>query len=140
MDFKLQAPFQPMGDQPQAIEKLIQGIQNGEQHQVLLGATGTGKTYTIANIIERTQLPALVMVHNKTLAAQLYAEFRSFFPENAVEFFVSYYALSLLPGILSPLTLQFTELLSYFFDLPVHACFLFFPGMPFIIHHQFKRI
>jgi len=91
MDFKLQAPFKPMGDQPQAIEKLIQGIQNGEQHQVLLGATGTGKTYTIANIIERTQLPALVMVHNKTLAAQLYAEFRSFFPENAVEFFVSYY-------------------------------------------------
>jgi excinuclease ABC subunit B len=91
MDFKLQAPFKPMGDQPQAIEKLIQGIQNGEQHQVLLGATGTGKTYTIANIIERTQLPALVMAHNKTLAAQLYAEFRSFFPENAVEFFVSYY-------------------------------------------------
>ncbi len=91
MDFKLQAPFKPMGDQPQAIEKLIRGIQNGEQHQVLLGATGTGKTYTIANIIERTQLPALVMAHNKTLAAQLYAEFRSFFPENAVEFFVSYY-------------------------------------------------
>jgi excinuclease ABC subunit B len=91
MDFKLQAPFEPLGDQPQAIEKLIQGIQNGEQHQVLLGATGTGKTYTIANIIERTQLPALVMAHNKTLAAQLYAEFKSFFPENAVEFFVSYY-------------------------------------------------
>ncbi|MGB2963715.1 MAG: excinuclease ABC subunit UvrB [Anaerolineales bacterium] len=91
MEFKLQAPFQPMGDQPQAIEKLIQGIQNGEQHQVLLGATGTGKTYTIANVIERMQLPALVMAHNKTLAAQLYAEFKSFFPENAVEFFVSYY-------------------------------------------------
>ncbi|MCK4489500.1 MAG: DEAD/DEAH box helicase family protein, partial [Anaerolineales bacterium] len=91
MDFKLQAPFQPMGDQPQAIEKLIQGIQNGEQHQVLLGATGTGKTYTIANIIEKMQMPALVMAHNKTLAAQLYAEFKSFFPENAVEYFVSYY-------------------------------------------------
>ena len=91
MEFKLQAPFQPMGDQPQAIEKLMQGIQNGEQHQVLLGATGTGKTYTIANVIERMQLPALVMAHNKTLAAQLYAEFKSFFPENAVEYFVSYY-------------------------------------------------
>ncbi len=91
MDFILQAPFQPMGDQPQAIEKLIQGIQNGEQHQVLLGATGTGKTYTIANIIEKMQMPALVMAHNKTLAAQLYAEFKSFFPENAVEYFVSYY-------------------------------------------------
>ena len=91
MDFKLQAPFQPMGDQPQAIEKLIQGIQNSEQHQVLLGATGTGKTYTIANIIEKMQMPALVMAHNKTLAAQLYAEFKSFFPENAVEYFVSYY-------------------------------------------------
>ncbi len=91
MDFKLQAPFQPMGDQPQAIEKLIQGIQNGEQHQVLLGATGSGKTYTIANVIEKTQMPALVMAHNKTLAAQLYAEFKSFFPENAVEYFVSYY-------------------------------------------------
>ena len=91
MEFKLQAPFQPMGDQPQAIEKLIKGIQNGEQHQVLLGATGTGKTYTIANVIEQMQLPALIIAHNKTLAAQLYAEFKSFFPENAVEYFVSYY-------------------------------------------------
>jgi excinuclease ABC subunit B len=91
MDFKLQAPFVPMGDQPQAIKKLIQGIKDGKQHQVLLGATGTGKTYTVANIIEQTQLPALVIAHNKTLAAQLYAEFKSFFPENAVEYFVSYY-------------------------------------------------
>jgi len=91
MDFKLQAPFQPMGDQPQAIKKLIQGIENGEQHQVLLGATGTGKTYTIANVIQEMQLPALIIAHNKTLAAQLYAEFKSFFPENAVEYFVSYY-------------------------------------------------
>ena len=91
MDFKLQAPFQPMGDQPQAIEKLIKGIKKGEQHQVLLGATGTGKTFTIANVIEQTQLPALIIAHNKTLAAQLYAEFKSFFPENAVEYFVSYY-------------------------------------------------
>lgn len=91
MDFKLQAPFQPMGDQPQAISKLIQGIKDGEQHQVLLGATGTGKTYTIANVIQEMQLPALIIAHNKTLAAQLYAEFKSFFPENAVEYFVSYY-------------------------------------------------
>ena len=91
MDFKLEAPFQPMGDQPQAIKKLIKGIKAGEQHQVLLGATGTGKTYTIANVIQEMQLPALIIAHNKTLAAQLYAEFKSFFPENAVEYFVSYY-------------------------------------------------
>jgi excinuclease ABC subunit B len=91
MDFKLQAPFQPMGDQPQAIEKLIQGVKAGQDHQVLLGATGTGKTYTIANVIQELQMPALVIAHNKTLAAQLYAEFKSFFPENAVEYFVSYY-------------------------------------------------
>ena len=91
MEFKLQAPFQPMGDQPQAIKKLIQGINNGEQHQVLLGATGTGKTFTVANVIQEMQLPALIIAHNKTLAAQLYAEFKSFFPENAVEYFVSYY-------------------------------------------------
>jgi len=91
MEFKLQAPFQPMGDQPDAIKKLIQGIKAGEQDQVLLGATGTGKTYTIANVIQEMQLPALIIAHNKTLAAQLYAEFKSFFPENAVEYFVSYY-------------------------------------------------
>ncbi len=91
MEFKLQAPFKPMGDQPQAIKKLIQGIQDGKQQQVLLGATGTGKTFTIANIIEQMQMPALIIAHNKTLAAQLYAEFKSFFPENAVEYFVSYY-------------------------------------------------
>ena len=91
MDFKLRAPFIPMGDQPEAIKKLVQGIKDGQQHQVLLGATGTGKTYTIANVIEQMQMPALVIAHNKTLAAQLYAEFKSFFPENAVEYFVSYY-------------------------------------------------
>jgi excinuclease ABC subunit B len=91
MDFKLQAPFQPMGDQPQAIEKLIQGIKDGKADQVLLGATGTGKTFTIANVIQELQIPALIIAHNKTLAAQLYAEFKSFFPENAVEYFVSYY-------------------------------------------------
>ena len=91
MDFQLQAPFRPMGDQPQAIKKLIQGIKDGKQDQVLLGATGTGKTFTIANVIQEMQIPALIIAHNKTLAAQLYAEFKSFFPENAVEYFVSYY-------------------------------------------------
>ncbi|MBN1552908.1 DEAD/DEAH box helicase family protein, partial [bacterium] len=91
MKFKLHAPYQPLGDQPEAIEKLIDGILNNEKHQVLLGATGTGKTFTIANVVNRVQKPALVMVHNKTLAAQLYAEFKEFFPENAVEYFVSYY-------------------------------------------------
>jgi len=91
MDFKLHAPFQPMGDQPEAIEKLLEGIRKGMRHQVLLGATGTGKTFTMANIIARLNMPALVIAHNKTLAAQLYAEFKEFFPENAVEYFVSYY-------------------------------------------------
>ncbi len=91
MEFKLHAPYQPMGDQPDAIEQLVQGVEKGQRHQVLLGATGTGKTFTIANLIQRVQKPALVMAHNKTLAAQLYAEFKEFFPENAVEYFVSYY-------------------------------------------------
>src|SRR6185436_20735863 len=89
--FVLHSDFKPMGDQPQAIEKLVAGIQRGDQHQVLLGATGTGKTYTIAEVIEQTQKPTLVMAHNKTLAAQLYAEFKEFFPDNAVDYFVSYY-------------------------------------------------
>lgn len=91
MEFKLHAPYQPTGDQPEAIEKLVQGIRDDKRHQVLLGATGTGKTFTIANIIQQMQMPALVMAHNKTLAAQLYAEFKEFFPENSVEYFVSYY-------------------------------------------------
>ncbi len=91
MEFKLQAPFYPTGDQPEAIEKLVEGIQGGYHNQVLLGATGTGKTYTIASVIAQVQKPTLVMAHNKTLAAQLYAEFKEFFPENAVEYFVSYY-------------------------------------------------
>jgi excinuclease ABC subunit B len=91
MDFKLHAPYQPTGDQPEAIRQLIAGIDKGYRDQVLLGATGTGKTFTIASIIEKVQKPALVMAHNKTLAAQLYAEFKDFFPENAVEYFVSYY-------------------------------------------------
>lgn len=91
MEFKLNAPFQPTGDQPEAIRQLVDGIQNGSRHQVLLGATGTGKTFTIASVIQQLQKPALIMAHNKTLAAQLYAEFKDFFPENAVTYFVSYY-------------------------------------------------
>ena len=91
MPFDLHAPYQPTGDQPQAIGELVAGIQQSFQHQVLLGATGTGKTFTIANVIQQVQLPTLVMAHNKTLAAQLYAEFKEFFPNNAVEYFVSYY-------------------------------------------------
>ena len=91
MEFKLNAPFQPTGDQPEAIQQLVQGVHNGNKHQVLLGATGTGKTFTIASVIQQLQKPALIMAHNKTLAAQLYAEFKDFFPENAVSYFVSYY-------------------------------------------------
>jgi excinuclease ABC subunit B len=91
MDFELHAPYQPTGDQPEAIRQLVKGIQNGLHDQVLLGATGTGKTFTVANVIQQLQIPTLVMTHNKTLAAQLYAEFREFFPNNAVEYFVSYY-------------------------------------------------
>ncbi len=89
--FELVSPFTPRGDQAQAIEALTQGIQQEKKHQVLLGVTGSGKTYTIANVIERVQKPTLVMTHNKTLAAQLYSEFKEFFPNNAVEYFVSYY-------------------------------------------------
>lgn len=85
------APYRPMGDQPEAIEQLVTGIQEDKHHQVLLGATGTGKTFTMANVITELNMPALVLAHNKTLAAQLYAEFKEFFPENAVEYFVSYY-------------------------------------------------
>ena len=91
MTFKLNAPFHPTGDQPEAIRSLVEGVRRGARHQVLLGATGTGKTFTIASVIQELQMPALIMAHNKTLAAQLYAEFREFFPENAVEYFVSYY-------------------------------------------------
>ena len=91
MPFELQAPYQPTGDQPEAIRQLVSGIQSGKRHQVLLGATGTGKTFTVANVIQQLQLPTLVMTHNKTLAAQLYAEYKDFFPNNAVEYFVSYY-------------------------------------------------
>jgi excinuclease ABC subunit B len=91
MPFNLQSPFSPTGDQPQAIEQLIQGVEGGEQAQVLLGVTGSGKTFTMANAIARLNRPTLILTHNKTLTAQLYGEFKEFFPDNAVEYFVSYY-------------------------------------------------
>jgi len=91
MDFKLVSSFEPQGDQPEAIRQLVDGVQSGTKHQVLLGVTGSGKTFTVAKVIESINRPTLVLSHNKTLAAQLYQEFRNFFPENSVEYFVSYY-------------------------------------------------
>jgi len=91
MGFKIESAYKPMGDQPQAIKELSQGVESGLEHQTLLGVTGSGKTFTIANVIEKVQRPTLVLSHNKTLAAQLYNEFKEFFPDNAVEYFVSYY-------------------------------------------------
>jgi excinuclease ABC subunit B len=91
MKFQVISDYQPKGDQPQAIEKLSQGIEAGERYQTLLGVTGSGKTFTVANVIEKVQKPTLILAHNKTLAAQLYSEFKQFFPNNAVEYFVSYY-------------------------------------------------
>jgi len=90
-NYKLQAPYEPNGDQPEAIKKLVRGVNSGKEFQTLLGATGTGKTFTIANVIQQTGRPALVLAHNKTLAAQLCNELRAFFPKNAVEYFISYY-------------------------------------------------
>src|ERR1700723_1315155 len=91
MTFELFSDYLPAGDQPQAIEKLVDGLTSGLAHQTLLGVTGSGKTFTIANVIQQLQRPTLVLAHNKTLAAQLYGEFKVFFPKNAVEYFVSYY-------------------------------------------------
>ena len=91
MEFKVHAPYEPTGDQPAAITALAEGLSRGLDEQILLGVTGSGKTYTMAKVIERVQRPTLVLAHNKTLAAQLCSEFREFFPENAVEYFVSYY-------------------------------------------------
>ena len=90
-EFKLISEYQPAGDQPAAITGLLQGLEDGLAHQVLLGVTGSGKTYSIANVIQQVQRPTLILAHNKTLAAQLYGEMKEFFPENAVEYFVSYY-------------------------------------------------
>ena len=89
--FKLVSNYKPAGDQPQAIQQLINRISAGDKFQTLLGVTGSGKTFTISNVIEQINKPTLIISHNKTLAAQLYSEFKSFFPENAVEFFISYY-------------------------------------------------
>ncbi len=91
MKFNLTSEYVPTGDQPEAIRQLKEGIERGDQAQVLLGVTGSGKTFSIANLIQEVQRPTLVLSHNKTLAAQLYGEFKQFFPDNAVEFFISYY-------------------------------------------------
>ena len=91
MEFKIKSEYKPTGDQPKAIDSIVRGIKNGNKEQTLLGVTGSGKTFTMANIIEKIQKPTLVLAHNKTLAAQLCSEFKEFFPDNAVEYFVSYY-------------------------------------------------
>jgi excinuclease ABC subunit B len=91
MDFNLTSQYSPTGDQPEAIRQLVEGVNNGDPFQTLLGVTGSGKTFSIANVIQQTQKPTLILSHNKTLAAQLYGEFKQFFPENAVNYFVSYY-------------------------------------------------
>ena len=95
--FKLHSKYKPTGDQPEAIKKLVDGMNKGLDYQTLLGVTGSGKTFTIANVIEQVQKPTIVMAHNKTLAGQLYSEFKEMFPENAVEYFVSYYGNGLKP-------------------------------------------
>lgn len=103
--FKLVSKFKPSGDQPEAIKELVEGIKEGKKEQVLLGATGTGKTFTIANVIKEVNKPTLVLAHNKTLAGQLYSELKELFPENRVEYFVSYYRntlKSLLFGVIKP--------------------------------------
>src|SRR3989440_6739065 len=91
MPFKLRSDYKPQGDQPRAIAELTSGLRRGDRHQTLLGVTGSGKTFTVANVVSQIQKPTLVMAHNKTLAGQLYGEFKDLFPDNAVEFFVSYY-------------------------------------------------
>ena len=93
--FKLHSKYKPTGDQPEAIKKLVDGMNKGLDYQTLLGVTGSGKTFTIANVIEQVQKPTIVMAHNKTLAGQLYSEFKEIFPENAVEYFISYYGSTL---------------------------------------------
>lgn len=99
--FKLASKYKPSGDQPKAINELVKGIKDGKEHQVLLGATGTGKTFTIANVIAEVNKPTLVLAHNKTLAGQLYSELKELFPENHVEYFVSYYGFNHNPVLFS---------------------------------------
>ena len=91
MDFELHSQYKPTGDQPEAIRQLVEGVNEGREAQTLLGVTGSGKTFTMANVIKEVKKPTLILSHNKTLAAQLYSEFKQFFPENAVQYFVSYY-------------------------------------------------
>ena len=91
MEFKLVSDYKPTGDQPEAIKQLVEGVESDVLNQTLLGVTGSGKTFTVANVIKETNKPTLILSHNKTLAAQLYSEFKEFFPDNAVEYFVSYY-------------------------------------------------
>jgi len=118
MNFNITSEFDPTGDQPQAIKQLVDGITKNEKYQTLLGVTGSGKTFTVANVINEVQRPTLVLAHNKTLAAQLYSEFKQFFPENAVEYFVSYYdyyqpeAYPIMITINLKLTSQFQEFTS----------------------------
>lgn len=99
--FQLVSKYKPSGDQPQAIEKLVEGINEGKKEQVLLGATGTGKTFTMANVIAKVNKPTLILAHNKTLAGQLYSEFKELFPNNHVEYFVSYYDIGTFPMLSS---------------------------------------
>ena len=91
MDFKLTSEYEPTGDQPEAIAELVAGVKGGQPYQTLLGVTGSGKTFTMANVIQQVKRPTLILSHNKTLAAQLYSEMKNFFPENSVQYFVSYY-------------------------------------------------
>ena len=120
--FKLVSKYQPSGDQPQAIEQLVDNIEGGEKAQILMGATGTGKTYTMSQVISKVNKPTLVIAHNKTLAGQLYGEFKEFFPENAVEYFVSYYDYyqpeAYVPPILKRIVLSMTRLISSATQLP----------------------
>ena len=99
--FNLVSKYKPSGDQPKAIKELVDGVKSGKRDQVLLGATGTGKTFTIANVIKEVDKPTLILAHNKTLAGQLYSEFKELFPDNRVEYFVSYYGVSTFPMLSS---------------------------------------
>ena len=122
MDFKLTSTYAPTGDQPQAIKELTEGIRRGVPFQTLLGVTGSGKTFTMANVIANIGRPTLILSHNKTLAAQLYSEFKAFFPENAVEYFVSYYDYYQ-PEAYIPHTDTYIES-TVCASLPLRLCFL----------------
>ena len=124
--FELHSEYKPTGDQPQAIEKLVKGFKEGNQFETLLGVTGSGKTFTMANVIQALNKPTLILAHNKTLAAQLYGEFKEFFPENAVEYFVSYYDyyqhMCLLLTLILPRTLRSMMKLTSSVFLPLPPC------------------